>query len=172
MDRPYNVEKALPNNKHLVRKLGKNEIHRMRVRLSTPRQPVPDVQTTSQEWKPDPEIIIKHDDLYAIAWESEYETPIFDNGRQETNNDISCEVTVRHDLPTGETYTTTGTIQEDSPLIFPHTDEVGDGTDTDHYMAPDAKAESEQLSATNVNPRSTKYDLRHNRKPNCNDDYR
>ena len=80
----YIVEKALPNNNYLVRKLGTNKtqvLHRMRLRLFTPRQPIPDVQTTSKEWKPDPEATIKHDDLYARAWESEYETPIFDNGQ-------------------------------------------------------------------------------------------
>ena len=61
-------------------------------------------------------------------------------------------------------------IHEDSPEIFPHTDEVGDGTDTDHYMEPDEETNLEQLSPTDVNPRSTKYDLRYNLNPNCNDD--
>ena len=35
------------------------------------RQPILDVQTTSHEWKPYPEVIIKHDDPYARAYESE-----------------------------------------------------------------------------------------------------
>ena len=86
---PYIVEKALPNNNCLVRKIGTNKtqgLHRMKLRLFTPRQPIPDVQTTSQERRPDPEVIIKHDDLYARAWESEYETPIFDNGQHEPKN--------------------------------------------------------------------------------------
>ena len=59
---PYIVEKALPNNNYLVQKLGTNKtqvLHRMRLRLFTPRQPIPDVQTTSQEWKSNPEVIIK-----------------------------------------------------------------------------------------------------------------
>ena len=85
-DHPYNVEKAIPNKKFFVRKLKTDKtqvLHRMGFQLFTPRQPIPDVQTTSQEWKPDPEVIIKHDDLYARAWESEYITPIFDNGQHE-----------------------------------------------------------------------------------------
>ena len=60
---PYIVEKALPNNNYLVRKLGTNKTqvpHRMRLCLFTPRQPIPDVQTTPQEWKSDPEVIVKH----------------------------------------------------------------------------------------------------------------
>ena len=71
---PYIVEKALPNNNHLVRRLGTNkteDFNRMKLRLFTPKQPIPDVQTTSQKWKPDPEVIIKHNDLYARAWESQ-----------------------------------------------------------------------------------------------------
>ena len=63
-------------------------------------------------------------------------------------------------------------LHVDSPRILPHKDEIGDGTDTDHYMEPDADASSEQLSPTNVNLRGRKYDLRHNPKPNCNDNYR
>ena len=171
----YIVEKALPNNNYLARKLGTNKtqiLHRMKLRLFTPRQPIPDVQTTAQEWKPDPEVIIEHDDLYARAWESEYETPIFDHGQHEPDSDNLPEITVRHDLPYEETCTILGTIQEDSPAILSHTDEKGDGTDTDHYMEPDAEANSHQLSPIDVNPRSRKYDLRHNPKLNCNEDYR
>ena len=130
------------------------------------------MQTTSQEWKPEPEVIIKFDDLYARAWESEYGTPIFNNGQHEPDSDNSTEITVRHDLAYDETCTIPVIIQEDSPEILPHTDEVVDGTDTDHYVEPDAETNSEQLSPTNVNPRSTKYDLRQNSKPNCNDDCR
>ena len=79
---------------------------------------------------------------------------------------------MRHDLPNEETCTIPGTIQEESPEIVPHTDEIGDGTDTDHYMEPDEEESLEQLSPTDINPSRTKYDLRHNPKPNCNDDYR
>ena len=144
----------------------------MRLRPFTPRQPIPHVQTTAQEWKLDPEVIIRHDDLYARAWESEYETSIFDNDQHEPDSGNSPEVAVRHDLPNDETCSIPGTIQEDSPEILPHTDETGDGTYTEHYMEPDAEVDVEPLSPTNTNPRSTKFDLRHKLKPNCNDDYR
>ena len=122
--------------------------------------------------KPDPEVIIIHDDLYARAWESENDTPIFDNGQHEPDNNNSPKVTVRHDLPNDETCTIPGTIQEDSPEILLHADEIGDGTDTDHYMEPDAEVDVEPLSPSNINSRSTKDDLHPNPKPNCNDDYR
>ena len=133
----------------MVRKLGTNKtqvLHRMTLSLFTPRQPIPAVPTTSQEWKLDLEVIIKHDDLYARAWESEYETPIFDNGQDEPDSDNSPEMAVRHDLPNDETWTIPGTIEEDSSEILPHRDEIGDGTVTDQHMEPDAETSSEQLS--------------------------
>ena len=76
------------------------------------------------------------------------------------------------------TYQTTKRVQSQEPYkrippeIFPHTDKVGDGTDTDHHLEPDAETNSEQLSPTDVKRRSTRYDLRHNPKPNCNDENR
>ena len=79
---------------------------------------------------------------------------------------------MKHDLRNDETCKIPGKIHEDSPQIFTYIDEVDDGMDTNHYMEPDAEAKSEQLSPTYVNPRSTTYDLGHNPKPPCNDDYR
>ena len=85
---------------------------------------------------------------------------------------ISPEVTVRSEEAADQTRSTLGTTQEDSSDIFPHTDEMGDGTDTDHYMQPDADNSVEQIDPTPTNPRSSKYDLRHNPRPNYNNDYR
>ena len=49
---------------------------------------------------------------------------------------------------------------------------MADGTYTDHYMQPDADNSVEQIDPTPSNPRSSKFNLRHKPKPNCNDDYR
>ena len=71
---PYIIEKILPNKNYLVRKTGTNKtqiLHRMRLRQFTPRQPIPDTPVTPRKCHPDPEVIIKHDDLYARAWECE-----------------------------------------------------------------------------------------------------
>ena len=81
---PYIIEKVLPNNTYVVRKIGTNKtqiLHRLRLRQFTSRQPIPDTPVTPREWQPDPEVIIKHDDLYAKAWECEYDKPIFDSDR-------------------------------------------------------------------------------------------
>ena len=144
----------------------------MRLRQCTPQQPIPDISVTPREWQPDPEVIIKHDDSYARAWECEYDTPIFDNDRDNLVPLNSPEVTVRSGETVDETRSTPGTTQEDSSDILFHTDEMGDGTDTDHYMQPDADNSVEQIDPTPTNPRSSKNDLRHNSRPYCNDDYR
>ena len=63
---PYIVEKVLPNNKYLVRKIGtdkKQVLHRMRKRQFTPRQPPADIRVNPHEYKPDAEVSINHDDL-------------------------------------------------------------------------------------------------------------
>ena len=144
----------------------------MRLRQFTPRQTIPDIPVTPLEWHPDPEAIIKHDDLYALAWERDYEKPIFESDRDYFEPPNSPEIAVRSEQAADETRSTPGTILEESSEILPHTDEIDDGTDTDHYMQPDADNSVEQIDPTPTNPRSSKYDLCHNPRPNCNDDYR
>ena len=57
-----------------------------------------------------------------------------------------------------------------SPEISSNTDELGNVTDTCPHMEPDAKTSSEKPQNSLTNPRSSKYNLRHNPKPNCNDE--
>ena len=78
---PYIIEKVLPNNNYLVRKIGTNGtevLHRMRMRQFTPRQPPADITVKPQEYKSDHEVSLHHDDLYARASEYDFEQPIFD----------------------------------------------------------------------------------------------
>ena len=172
---PYIIEKVLPNNIYVVRKIGTNKtqiLHRMRLRQFTPRQPLRDTPVTPREWQPDPEVIIKHDDLYARAWECEYDKPIFDSDRDNLVSPKSPEVTVRSGEAADETKSTPGTIQVVSSDILPHAVEIDDGTDTDHHMQTDGDNSVEQVDPTPTNPRSSQYNLRHEPWPNCNDDYR
>ena len=69
---PYVLEKVLPNNNYLIRKIGthKTQVLRwMRMRQFTPRQLPADIRVKPQEYIPDPEVSLNHDDLYARAWE-------------------------------------------------------------------------------------------------------
>ena len=67
---------------------------------------------------------------------------------------------------------TPGTAHESSSEIFPQTEELGDVTDTYPGTEPDVEASLEQPESSPTNPRSSKYYLHHDPKPNCNDDYR
>ena len=165
----------LPNNNYLVRKIGTNKtqiVHRRGMRQFTPRQPIPDTPVTAREWQPDPEVVLKHDDLYARPCECEIDEPIFDRVYNKLVTPSSSKITKRSEEAADKMRSTPGTIPEIYPETIPQPDRSYDGTDTDHDMQPDADTSVEQPDPTPLNPRSLKYDLRHNPKPNCNDDYR
>ena len=124
----------------------------MRLHHFTPRQTIPDISVTPRDWQPDPEVIIEHDDLYARAWECEYDKPIFDSDRDNMVVPNPSEVTVQPEEVADETRNTPGNIQEDSSEILPHTDDMDDGTDTDHYMQPDAETSVERIDPTPTKP--------------------
>ena len=172
---PYIVEKVLPNNNYLVRKIGTDKtqvLHRMRMRQFTPRQPPADIRVNPHEYKPDTEVSVSHDDLYARAWEHHYEQPIFDVENDNSVPPNQPEIPIQSDLSTGKMRNTRGTTHECSPEISPPIDETRDVEDTYTYTEPDVETSSEQQQNSPSNPRSSKYNLRHNPKPNCNDDYR
>ena len=56
-----------------------------------------DVQNTPQAWKRDPAVIITRDDLYARAWEREYERHIFENNHDIAVMTISSEIVLKFD---------------------------------------------------------------------------
>ena len=172
---PYIIEKVLPNNNYLVRKIGTNKtqvLHRMRMRKFTPRQPPADIPIKPQEYKSDPEMSLNHEDLYARAWEYDFEKPIFDAENDNATSSNPRESPVQSDFLTEKMRNTPGNPHVCSPVIFPITDELGDVTDTYPHMEPEAGTSWEQPQNSPTNPRSSKYNLRHNPKPNCNDDYR
>ena len=77
---PYLVEKVLPNNNYIVRKLNRNKtqnLHRIRFRKYNPEKP-PEDNYQEALWQMDVNIVIPQDDLYAIAWEAEFGGHLFD----------------------------------------------------------------------------------------------
>ena len=172
---PYIIEKVLPNNNYLVRKIGTNKtqlLHRMRMRQFTPRQPPTDIIVKPQEYKSDPEVSLYHDDLYARAWKHDFEQPIFDDENDNAVPPNQREIPIQSDWSTGEMRNTRGTTHECSPGNFPPADGASDIADTYTQMEPDVGISSEQRENSPSNPRGSKYNLRHNPKPNCYDDYR
>ena len=172
---PYIIEKVLPNNNYLVRKIGTNKtqiLHRMRLRHFTPRQLLSDVPAIQREWQPDPEVVITHDDLNARAWECEYDEPIFDSDYNNLAAPSPPDITIRSEQTADEMRNTPGITPENSQEIIPQPDGSSDGRDVDRDTQRDADLSVEQLDLMPTSPRSSKYDLRHNPKPNFNDDYR
>ena len=172
---PYINEKVLTNNNYVVRKIGTNKtqiLHRRRLRQFTPRQQLSDILVSQHEWQPDPEVVITHDDLYARAWECEYDEPKFDSDYNNMATPSSPKVTIQIEQAADEMQGTPGIIPENSPKTTPQPDGPYEGRDVDRDTQPDAHTSVEQLDPTPSNPRSSKYDLRHNPWPNCNDDYR
>ena len=166
---PYIIEKVLTNNNYLVRQIGTNKtqvLHRMRMRQFTPRQPPADILVKPQEFKPDPEVSINHDDVYARSWGNDYEQPIFDAENNNPAPPSLNEIPVQFEFSTVEMRNTPATTHECSPDILPQPDDVSDVTNTYPHMEPDAESSSEQLENSPTNPRSSKYNLRQNPKPN------
>ena len=128
----------------------------MRLHQFTPRQPVPDIPITPRKWQPDPEVITKQDDLYARAWECEYDEPIIDSDYINLVTPNSPEITIRFEELADVMRSTPGTVRQNSPEITPQPDLSYGGTDTDHYMQRDADTSVEQLDPTPTNPRSSK----------------
>ena len=144
----------------------------MRIRQFTPRQLPADIRITLQEYKPDPDVSLEHYDLYARALEYDYEQPIFDAENNNATPLNSHEIPVHSDFSTEEKRNTPATTHECYPESFLQTDEFSDVTVTYPDMEPKVEVSSEQLESSPTNPRSSKYNLRHNPKPHCNDDYR
>ena len=77
---PYIVEKVLPNNNYIVRKLNTNQtqiLHRIRLRKYNPEKPPEDICSETQ-WQTDDNIVVPQDDLYTIAWEAKFGGHLFD----------------------------------------------------------------------------------------------
>ena len=155
LDWTIHYEKVLPNRNYLVRKIGTNKtqiLHRMRLRQFTPRQPLSDIPVTQREWQPDREVVITHDDLYARAWECEYDVPISDSDHSNLTIPSPHEITVRSEQTADEMRNTPGIIPENSPEIIPQPDGSYDGRDVDRDTQPDADTSVKQFDPMPTNP--------------------
>ena len=140
---PYIIEKLLPNNNCLVRKIGTNKtqvLHRMRMRQFTTRQPPADITVKPQNYKSDHKMSLNQDVLYARAWEYDYEQPIFDTESDNAAPHNSQDSLEQSDFSTEEMRNTSGNPHVCSPEIPTDTGEVTDVTDTYPHMEPDVES--------------------------------
>ena len=86
---PYKVEKVLPNNNYIVRRLGTNKtqlLHRIRLRIYIPQAPLADTFVRETEWQKE-DTIIAQDDLYAHTWDTNFGGSPFDSETHDQQDD-------------------------------------------------------------------------------------
>ena len=85
------------------------------MRQFTPRQPPADIPIKPQDFKSDPEVSFHHDDIYARAWEYDFEQPIFDAENDKAAPPNLQEIPLQPDYSTEEMGNSPG-----SPHVVPH----------------------------------------------------
>ena len=86
---PYRIEKVLPNDNYIVRRLNTNKtqiLHRIRLKKFVPNTPLED-KYAKEKLQPDDEIIIPQDDLYTISWEADFDYHVFEPRRDDNTNE-------------------------------------------------------------------------------------
>ena len=171
---PYVVIKVLSNNNYTIRKIGTKytqTLHRIRIRPYTPEQRLPDVTVRANEYLPDPDVKVSHNEWYAVSWEMDFGKQIDELGatRSAENNQqiITQEVANTND--------DTHDVAPTSPDFSNLTTDVGDNP----YIRLPPPTESPPIppksspTVVGYNPGQTaKYNLRPNPKPNANPDFR
>ena len=90
----------------------------MRMRQFKPRQPPADIRITPQENKPEPEVSLKHDDLYPRAWKYDYEQLIFETENNTATPPNPQEIQVQTEISTEEMRNAPETAHECSQKLF------------------------------------------------------
>ena len=86
---PYRIEKVLPNDNYIVRRLNTNKtqiLHRIRLKKFVPNTPSED-KYAKEKLQPDDEIIIPQDDLYTISWEADFDYHVFEPRRDDNTDE-------------------------------------------------------------------------------------
>ena len=81
---PFVVQKVLPNENYIVRRINTNKtqiLHRIRLKRFIPNQPLED-NFREQRLQPYEEIVIPQDDLYVIAWETDFGEQLVTRGSE------------------------------------------------------------------------------------------
>ena len=82
----------------------------MRIRPFQPRTPLRDIQSLPKEWRPDPDVHITNEDLYARTWQTDFGTPIFDDDKENLIPQHEREVIVDQTPTADNSSHTSGTI--------------------------------------------------------------
>ena len=179
--------KVLSNNNYTIWKIGTRftqTLHRIRIRPYVPEQCMPDVTVRANEYLPDPDVKVSHNEWYAVSWEMDFGKQIDEHQMSGNTNNaqqgVTQKVTNTHDEATSQRTTekqtedTNDVILSSPDFSIPTTD-VGDNP----YIRRPPPTERPPIPPRSpptfigYNPRKTaKYNLRPNPKPNANPDFR
>ena len=184
---PHVVIKVLSNNNYTIRKIGTRytqTLHRIRIRPYVPEQRLPDVTVRTNEYLPDPDVKVSHNEWYAVSWEMDF-------GKQIDEHEATRSAENNQQIITQEVANT-----DDDTMTQQLSDNQNDDT---HYVAPTSLDFSNLTTDVEVNPyicrpppiesppippkspptvvgynprKTAKYKLRPNPKPNANPDFR
>ena len=188
---PYIVEKVLPNENYIVRKLNSNKtqiLHRIRMRKYEPNSVLQDLRPEGN-LQPDDEIIIPQDDLCVITRETNFGE--FPNSTEENkippcrenldaSNDHINDARAPDENFTDVDLRSTGPHEnvDFASLEKTRSEHINDriddqqssgGSDT---IVPEVSVdENDDMIVENESPRGGKYNLRPNPTPNFTDEY-
>ena len=178
--------KNLSNNNYTIRKIGTRytqTLHRIRIRLYVPEERMPDVTVRSNEYLPDPDVNVSHNEWYAVSWEMDFGKQLEEHETSKsTKNNQQVEIqevtnmndeTTTPQMPRNN-IEGTNDVAPPSPDFSNLTKDVGDNPYI-HRLPPTESPPITPKSPPTVigyNPRKTaKYNLRPNPKPNVDPDF-
>ena len=184
---PYIVIKILSNNNYTIRRLGiryTQTLHRIRIRPYVPKQRLPDVTVRTNDYLPDPDVKVSHNEWYAVSWEMDFGKQIDEHEpSKSTENNRHTEIQEVTNMNDEDTTSQMPRNQTDdtnveaplSPDFSNLTTDVGDNP----YIRRPPPIESPPIpqrsppTIIGYHPRKiAKYNLRPNPKPNANPDFR
>ena len=188
---PYIVERILPNENYIVRKLNSNKtqiLHRIRLRKYEPHTVLQDIRPEGN-LQLDDEIIIPQEDLYVITWETNFgefpdsdekvtiatrpsaadtSTGLVDDAS--TPDEIFTDVDLRSTEPPEKDESDMPEQTHSDRTYEPIDDQQSSGgSDT---IVPEVLDDENDMIVENESPRGGKYNLRPNSTPNFTDEYR
>ena len=193
---PYKVEKVLPYNNYIVRRLGTNKtqlIHRIRLRKFTPQASLADVFVREADWQTDDQMPIANDDLYAQSLNTNFGSNPFDDSPSdslqstEETDYIPIQLPENSRPPSLESSKNSTTVPDqnqenhadENPQQLNKKDDntqkiqkdANISTDDDSRKTPE-NSQNTPLQEEPMNTRGEKYNLRPNPNPNYSDSYR
>ena len=92
----YIVIKILSNKINTIRKIGTRytqTLHRIRIQPYVPEQRMPGITVRSNEYLPDPYVMVSHNEWYAISWKIDFGKQIGEHETSETASNIQQAAT-------------------------------------------------------------------------------